>query len=203
MTESLSVVRCRTGQRSVTPLLQQKRVSLFSSLTPKCCVIRGLPHLLLTALHSQSSSPRQRILWLSQRHLLLGESHPVTHAVDTCSRSTWRAVTGLLRSLAPFLLFLGSYNAPGFVGGVPRSTRHCLAPILAILARPVHPRWPFWLTMRFVGLVSLPMKSLLDGIPCRIQGYRLLSPLQGLRISRYPGGYAFTVHLGVGLTPTW
>jgi len=47
------------------------------------------------------------------------------------------------------------------------------------------------------------MKSLLDGIPWRIQGDRFLSPLQGLRISRYPGGYAFTVHLGVGLAPTW
>ena len=55
----------------------------------------------------------------------------------------------------------------------------------------------------FVGSVALPMESLLDGIPCRIQSDRRLSPLQGLRISRYPGGYAFTVHLGVGLTPIW
>ena len=39
----------------------------------------------------------------------------------------------------------------------------------------------------FVGSVSLPMESLLDGIPCRIQSYRFFSPLQGLRISRYPG----------------
>ena len=57
--------------------------------------------------------------------------------------------------------------------------------------------------MRAVGSVALPMESLLDGILCRIQNDRRLSPLQGLRISRYPGGYAFTVHLGVGLTPTW
>jgi hypothetical protein len=45
--------------------------------------------------------------------------------------------------------------------------------------------------MRCVGSVALPMKSLLDGIPCRIQGDRFLSPLQGLRISRYPGEDAF------------
>jgi hypothetical protein len=57
--------------------------------------------------------------------------------------------------------------------------------------------------MRYVGSVVLPMKSLLDGIPCRIQSYRFLSPLQGLMVSRYPEGYAFTVHPGVGLAPTW
>lgn len=57
--------------------------------------------------------------------------------------------------------------------------------------------------MLSVGSVPLPMESLLDGIPCRIQSDRFLPPLQGLRISRYPGGYAFTVHLGAGLTPAW
>src|SRR5262245_17739097 len=72
-----------------------------------------------------------------------------------------------------------------------------------LLARPVNPRWPLWLTMLAVGSVALPMESLLDGIPCRIQSDRRLSPLQGLMVSRYPGGYVFTVHLGVGLAPTW
>src|SRR5262245_9380456 len=85
--------------------------------TVRCLVIHELPHLLLAALHAQSPSSRQPILWLSQRHLLLEESHPVIHAVDTCSRSTWRAITGLLRSLPPCLLSVGSYHAPGFVRG--------------------------------------------------------------------------------------
>ena len=54
-----------------------------------------------------------------------------------------------------------------------------------------------------VGSVTLPMENLLDGIPCWIQSDRFLSPLQGLMVSRYPGGYACTAHLGVGLAPTW
>ena len=48
-------------------------------------------------------------------------SHPVIHAVDTCSRSTWNMITGVLRSLSSSLLSGGSYHTPGFVGGVPRS----------------------------------------------------------------------------------
>ena len=75
--------------------------------------------MLLAALHSQWPSSRQPILWLSQRHLLLEESHPVVHAVDTYSRSAWRAITGLLRSWSPLLLCLGSYSAPGFLGCAP------------------------------------------------------------------------------------
>jgi len=57
--------------------------------------------------------------------------------------------------------------------------------------------------MWYVGSVAVPLESLLDGIPWRIQSDRFLSPLQGLMVSRYPGGYACTVHLGVGLAPTW
>jgi hypothetical protein len=198
------MVRFQTGSRLVTRFLQQRKDTFLSSLTPRCCVFRGLPHLLLTALPSQSSSPRQRIFWLSQKHWLLGESHPVTHAVDTCSRSTWRAVTGLLRSLSPSLLSVGSYSTPGFLGGVPRSKTLTPGPYPCLLAWPHNPRRPTLVNDALKRRFSfLPMESLLDGMPCRIQSYRLLSPLQGLRISRYPGGYAFTVHLGTGLTPAW
>jgi hypothetical protein len=87
--------------------------------------------------------------------------------------------------------------------GVPRSYTPCLASRRAVLAWPLNPRWPLFFTMRPVGSGALPLESLLDGMPCRMQGDRFLPPLQGLRISRYPGGYACTVHLGVGLTPTW
>src|SRR5688572_31686607 len=59
---------------------------------------------LLTPLPSTSPSPRLLILWLSQRHLLLGESHPVLHTVDTCSSEFLhlRANTRLLRSQSSF-----------------------------------------------------------------------------------------------------
>lgn len=33
---------------------------------------------------------------------------------------------------------------------------------------------------------------MLDGIPGQVPGYRRLSPLQGLMVSRYPGAYALT-----------
>jgi len=110
--------------------------------------------LLLAALHSQWPSSRQPILWLSQRHLLLEESHPVIHTVDTCSRSTWRATTGLLRSWSPFLLCLGSYSAPGFIGGVPG---HCYTAWPASL--------PFWhgLLIR-VGRLTLRRFSRLSSL---------------------------------------
>ena len=99
--------------------------------TTRCSVIPGLPRLLLAALHSQSSPSRQHILWLSQRPWLLEGSLPVVHTVDTCSRTSWRATTGVLRSLSPFSLSVGSYRTPGFVRGMPRSYTPCLASILA------------------------------------------------------------------------
>jgi len=65
--------------------------------------------------------------------------------------------------------------------------------ILAILAQANNPR-------RLVqpnddsdvGSCTYPCTALLDGIPSRILSDRLLSPLLGLRVSRYPRGYAFT-----------
>jgi hypothetical protein len=121
MTESLSMVRLPLRPTLCNSVFAAEEINLLSSLTPRCCVIRGWTHLLLTALHSQSSSPRQHILWLSQRRWLLGESHPVDHTDDTSSRTFSRSTTGLLRSLSPYLLSVGSYSAPGFVRGVPRS----------------------------------------------------------------------------------
>src|SRR5262245_1561614 len=124
MTESLSWIRCLHSQRSVNLFLQQRRnhLGLLSSLPPqRCSVIHELPHLLLAALPSQPSPSRQHILWLSQRRWLLEGSHPVSHAVDTCSGSAESALTGLLRSISPALLSVRSYRTPGFVRCVPRS----------------------------------------------------------------------------------
>jgi hypothetical protein len=84
-------------------------------------VIHALPHWLLAAFPLQYPSSRQRILWLSQRRWLLEASHPVPQAVDPCSRSPERAVTGVLRSLSPCSLSGGSYHTPGVVRGVPRA----------------------------------------------------------------------------------
>jgi hypothetical protein len=43
-----------------------------------------------------------------------------------------------------------------------------------------------------MGSCTYPCTALLDRIPSRILSNRLLSPLLGLMVSRYPRGYAFT-----------
>ena len=65
--------------------------------------------------------------------------------------------------------------------------------LLALLAQADHPR-------RLVpanddsdmGSSACPYATVLDGIPGRIPGDHLLSPLLGWRVSRYPRGYALT-----------
>jgi hypothetical protein len=47
---------------------------------------------LLVPITYLSPSPRQHIRWRSQRHWLLGESHPVPYPVDTCSPARLRSV---------------------------------------------------------------------------------------------------------------
>jgi hypothetical protein len=47
-----------------------------------------------------------------------------------------------------------------------------------------------------VSLIAYPYATLLDGIPRWVRSYRLSFPLQGLRISRYPGESASPLHLG-------
>src|SRR5262245_1517035 len=44
------------------------------------------------------------------------------------------------------------------------------------------------------GSCSFPYPTALDGIPGRVPGYHRLGPLQGLRVSRYPGAYASPLH---------
>src|SRR6187549_226102 len=55
----------------------------------------------------------------------------------------------------------------------------------------------------FISSCSYPYPAELDGIPGRVPGYHRLGPLQGLRISRYPGAYASLLHReGGGFTRT-
>src|SRR5262245_65440436 len=44
------------------------------------------------------------------------------------------------------------------------------------------------------GSCSFPYPTELDGIPGRVPSYHRLGPLQGLRVSRYPGAYASPLH---------
>src|SRR5262245_33700634 len=44
------------------------------------------------------------------------------------------------------------------------------------------------------GSCSFPYPTELDGIPGRVPGDHRLGPLQGLRVSRYPGAYASPLH---------
>ena len=105
-------------------------------------VLHAWPPWLLAAVPVQDPSSRQPLLWLSQRRWLRENSPPGMPAVATCSRSTESASTGVRRSRSPGVLAGGASQTPGFVRGVPRSSTPCLASSLALLAWPVHPRWP-------------------------------------------------------------
>jgi len=90
-------------------------------------------------------------------------------------------------------LCVGPHASPGFSGVYLGRMENRPALILAILAQANNPR-------RLVqpnddsdmGSCTYPCTALLDGIPSRILSDRLLSPLVGLMVSRYPRGYAFS-----------
>ena len=81
----------------------------------------------------------------------------------------------------------------GFLGSVPRSTAELPSPYPCLLAQADN---PCRLVQRNddsdVGSSACPYAARLDGIPDRIPGDRLFSPLLGLMVSRYPRGDAFT-----------
>ena len=138
-----------------------------------------------------SPSPRQHILWLSQWRWLLGESLPVPYAVDTSSAlRTARSYSVPHLRLA---LHEGPHSSPGLCGGVSGSGGELPSPYPCLLAQADNP-------CRLVprnddsdmGSFACPYAVLLDGIPGRIPGNRLFSPLLGLMVSRYPRGDAFT-----------
>ena len=137
-----------------------------------------------------SPSPRQHIRWLSQRRWLLGESLPVPYAVDTSS--ALRTARG--SSVPPLRLALheGPHTSPG-VGGGSGSGGELPSPSPCLVAQADNPRR---LGPRHgdadMGSSACPYAALLDGMPDRMPGDRLFSPLVGLMISRSPRGYAVT-----------
>jgi len=121
----------------------------------------------------------------------LGNPTAVPYPVDTCSSlSTTRGY-----SVPPLRMALheGPHSSPGFSGVSLGHLENCPALIRAILAQADNPRR---LVQRHddsdMGSSACPYAALLDGIPDRIPGDRLFSPLLGLMVSRYPRGDAFT-----------
>jgi hypothetical protein len=93
---------------------------------------------LLVPITSRSPSPRQPIRWLSQRPWLLGESHPVPYAVDTCS--SWSTTEGYAVPYLRITLHEGPHSSPGFSGVYLGQLQTCPALIRAVLAQAHHPR---------------------------------------------------------------
>jgi hypothetical protein len=138
-----------------------------------------------------SPSPRQHIRWLSQRPWLLGASHPVPYAVDTCS--SWSTTEGYSVPYLRITLHEGPHSSPGFSGVYLGQLQTCPALILAVLAQAHNPRRLAQAhDDSIMGSCAYPYATLLDGIPGRIPSDQLLSPLCGLMVSRYRRGYAFT-----------
>src|SRR5262245_3131239 len=173
---------------------------------------------LLVPITSISPSPRRHIRELSSRHWLLGESLPMPYAVDTCSSARLRsaglcpschrpdgqAVMNRLRAPVSTTqgysvphhrlpLCVGPHSSPGFSGVSLRRLHTRSALIRALLAVANNPRRLLHANDdSIMGSCTYPCTALLDGIPSRILSDRLLSPLLGLMVSRYPRGYAFT-----------
>jgi hypothetical protein len=90
-------------------------------------------------------------------------------------------------------LCVGPHSSPGFSGVYLGRMENRPALILAVLAQADNPR-------RLVqphddspvDSYACPCTALLDGIRSRILRDRLVSPLLGLMVSRYPRGYTFT-----------
>jgi hypothetical protein len=87
----------------------------------------------------------------------------------------------------------GPHASPGFSGVYLGRLQTRPALLLAVLAVADNPRR---LLPRHddstVDSSACPCTAVLDGIPSRMLSDRLVSPLLGLRVSRYPRGYAFT-----------
>ena len=126
----------------------------------------------------------------------LGNPTTVPYPVDTCSPAPRAPVSTTRGYSVPhhrLSLCVGPHSSPGFSGVYLGRMETRPALILAILAQAHNPR-------RLVqphddsdmGSCTCPCTALLDGIPSRILSDRLLSPLVGLMVSRYPRGYAFT-----------
>ena len=128
------------------------------------------------------------------RHSLLGKSQHILHPVGTCSE---HSISESKDMVIPFLmLVLPSLRvtlSAGFSG-----SRYWSEGVL-----PAPTSFPFWVKpMNLRRLVrrndgsDVPSLSLLIAScsqrrPVRFKAYLVLSPLQGLMVSRYPGGYAF------------
>jgi hypothetical protein len=90
-------------------------------------------------------------------------------------------------------LCVGPHSSPGFSGVSLSRLQTRSALILAILAVADNPRRLLpHNDDSTMGSCACPCTALLDGIRSRILRDRLLSPLCGLRISRYRRGYALT-----------
>ena len=101
--------------------------------------------------------------------------------------------TGLLRSSAPFAVTRRRPLFAGFHGGVPESDCKPLSPYPCLLAIANNLRRLFPINDDSgVASFTSPSVTLLGGIPSQILGDPHLAPLLGLRISRYPRGYAVT-----------
>ncbi len=111
---------------------------------------------------------------------------------------------GLSRSWCPFYVALEWHYPPGLVGVDTGQCAGCQPLSCPFLGKPMNLR----------GLVqgndgsAVPSLSLLIATcsqrrPVRFRVYLVLSPLHGLMVSRYRGGYAFTVYFsGWELRPT-
>jgi hypothetical protein len=121
----------------------------------------------------------------------LGNPTTVPYPVDTSSsrRTTQGYSVPHLRLTLP----VGPHSSPGFSGVSLGRLQNRPALILALLAQADNPRR---LVPRnddsTMGSCTCPYATVLNGIPGRIPSDHLLSPLCGLRISRYRRGYALT-----------
>jgi hypothetical protein len=90
-------------------------------------------------------------------------------------------------------LCVGPHSSPGFLRVYLGRMENRPALIHALLAQANNlPRLVQPNDDSDVDSCACPYTALLDGIPSRILSDRLLSPLLGLMVSRYPRGYAFT-----------
>jgi hypothetical protein len=123
----------------------------------------------------------------------LGNPTTVSYLVNTCSparRVPVRTTRGYSVPHHRLLLCVGPHSSPGFSGVYPGRMENRPAHILAILAQANNPRRLAQPNDDLnVDSSACPCTALLDGIPSRILSDRLLSPLCGLRVSRYRRGY--------------
>jgi hypothetical protein len=93
---------------------------------------------LLVPITSLPPSPRQPLHGLSPRPALLGESHPMSSAVDTCS--SWSTTEGYSVPYLRGTLHEGPHSSPGFSGVSLGQLHTCPALLRALLAQANTPR---------------------------------------------------------------